>query len=283
METSRVASPHQTVSSLEEGGTRVISDPIDRLASTLRPTGRAAGYHSWWDLTFLHWRFPAEEVARLLPPELTLDTWEGDAWVGLVPFHMSGIRPWWFPTLPFVSAFAETNVRTYVHHRGGAPGVWFFSLDAARSLPVRVARWRWHLPYHRAEMSAVRHGSQLTYRSRRLWPGAAGSGTDLEIEVGDLIGSGDQQRPLPAGQALPGTLEHFLVERYILYARTGTGTLWSGQVHHAPYSLRQARVLRCEDSLLAAAGLHPRTPLASTLFCDGVKVEVFPLRPVRTG
>ena len=255
-------------------------DVLDRLTPTLRPADRVAGYHRWWDLTFLHWRFPAAEVARLLPPELTLDTWEGDAWVGLVPFHMTGIRPWWFPAIPGVSAFAETNVRTYVHFRGREPGVWFFSLDAARSLPVRVARWKWHLPYYRAEMSVSRKGSRLAYHSRRLWPGTTGAGSRVEIEVGDLLGAKETVRSRPAGQALPGTFEHFLAERYVLYSRTADGRLFSGRVHHQPYLLRQARVIDCDESLLAAAGFAPQAAPEHALFCDSVQVEVFPLRQV---
>ena len=277
MQTSDVPLPAQKILGSETGSA---FDNLDRLAPALRPRGSVAGYHRWWDLTFLHWRFPAEEVARLIPPELTLDTWEGDAWVGLVPFHMPGIRPWWFPPVPGVSAFAETNVRTYVHYRGGAPGVWFFSLDAARSLPVLLARWKWHLPYYRAEMSVVRRGSNLAYRSRRLWPGTAGSGSHIEIEAGDFIGINETNRSRPPGQALPGTLEHFLAERYFLYARTETGTLFRGQVHHTPYPLRKARVIHCEDSLLAAAGFNPHTPPEHAMFSDGVQVEVFPLTPI---
>jgi uncharacterized protein YqjF (DUF2071 family) len=193
---------------------------------------------------------------------------------------MTGIRPWWFPALPGLSAFAETNVRTYVHYRG-RPGVWFFSLDAARSLPVRVARWRWHLPYHRADMSVMREQSKLAYRSVRLWPGMTGSGSHIEVEVGDLLGAADRERARPAGQALPGTFEHFLVERYYMFARNPGGTLFQGQVHHPPYPLRQVQVRRCEESLLAASGFAPPGPPEHALFCDGVSVEVFPLLPVR--
>lgn len=257
-----------------------LCEELDRLTPCIRPQGRVSGYHRWWDLTFLHWRFPAELVARTLPPELTLDTWDGDAWIGLVPFRMSGIRPWWFPALPGVSAFAETNVRTYVRYRG-RPGVWFFSLDAARSLPVRVARWKWHLPYHRAEMSVSRQGLNLAYRSVRKWPGTAGSGSHIEVEVGDLLGATERERARPAGQALPGTFEHFLVERYYMFARNPAGTLFQGQVHHSPYPLRQVQLRRCEESLLAAAGFTPPGPPEHALFSDGVSVEVFPLLPVQ--
>ena len=149
----------------------------DRLTPTMRPAGSAIGYHRWTDLLFVHWRFPAEIVRPLLPPELTLDTWEGDAWVGLVPFYMSRVRPWWSPPVPGVSYFCETNVRTYVHFRGRDPGVWFLSLDASNSLAVRVARWRWHLPYFRAHMGLARTG-----RRGRLQEPAALAG-DFRLRV----------------------------------------------------------------------------------------------------
>lgn len=259
----------------------ISSAAIDRTSPTVRPTGRAIGYHQWTNLLFVHWRLPAELVRPLIPPELTLDTWEGEAWVGLVPFYMSGVRPWWAPPVPGLSSFCETNVRTYVHFRGRDPGVWFFSLDASNSLAVRIARWRWGLPYYRAAMQLVRQGSVATYDSRRIWPGAAGAGCRVRAEIGPLLGHEMRERPLPAGRALPETLEHFLVERYILYAQKSPGNLLSGRVHHAPYRVREARLEEMHDSLLPAAGFNPSAPPSHTAFCDGVDVEIFPLAAVK--
>jgi len=243
---------------------------LDRLAPTHRPAERAIGYHRWRDLLFVHWRLPADEIARLLPPGLSLDAWEGDAWVGLVPFRMSGVRPWWSPG---GFAFAETNVRTYVHCEGRDPGVWFFSLDAANSLAVRIARRRWGLNYFRAAMSLERHGDRVRYRSRRLWPGQSGASLAIDAEIGP---------PLPAPQPCqpaPGTLEHFLAERYVLYA-VRRGRLMRGQVHHAPYPLRSARAANCDESLLAANGIRVESPPRHLMFSEGVDVEIFPLRDV---
>src|SRR5580700_9555767 len=90
------------------------------------------GYQSWHDLLFVHWQVPADSCQRLLPSGLSVDTWQGDAWIGLVAFHMSGVRPRWAPAIPYLSAFAETNLRTYVRSGDNEPGVWFFSLEAAR-------------------------------------------------------------------------------------------------------------------------------------------------------
>lgn len=254
---------------------------IDRFSPTYRPAEQPIGFHRWTNLLFVHWRLPADSIRPLLPSELTLDTWEGDAWIGLVPFYMSGVRPWWAPAIPGVSAFCETNVRTYVHFHGRDPGVWFFSLEASRSLAVRVARWRWHLPYYRAQMQLDRQGDSIVYSSRRLWPGPPGNGCRLSATIGPRLGEADAHRPLPAGRALPGSLEHFLIERYILYAQPQPGRLFAGRVHHSPYPIREVSGLHCEESLLAAAGMQrPATEPAHVAFSDGVDVAIFPLRPV---
>jgi hypothetical protein len=244
---------------------------IDRLAPTRRPRGWAIGYHRWTNLCFLHWRLPAESIAPLLPQGLTLDTWEGDAWIGLVPFRMSGVRPWWSP---WGFAFAETNVRTYVYYRGRDPGVWFFSLEAANSLAVRIARRVWGLNYFRAAMSLRREGDRVEYASRRHWPGTAGAGISLTVDIGPRF-PGDS-----LGRAVPGTLDHFLIERYLLYAER-RGQLLRGQVHHPPYPLRSAQTANLQESLLAANGIEVDRPPCHAAFSERVDVEIFPLVPVR--
>ena len=166
------------------------------------------GFQIWSDLLFVHWRVPVDTLQSLLPRRLTVDTFEGDAWVGLVLFTMSGVRPRWFPAVPRLSAFHETNVRTYVHLDGRDPGVWFFSLDAANSLAVRVARWRWHLNYFFSTMHLERRGDRVRYESQRRWPAPAEARVEIEARLGD---------PAAGFHATPGTLEHFLVERYFLY------------------------------------------------------------------
>lgn len=248
---------------------------LDRLTPTHRPAERAIGYHRWRELLFVHWRLPADEIARLLPPGLSLDTWEGDAWVGLVPFRMSGVRPWWSP---WGFAFAETNVRTYVHREGRDPGVWFFSLDAANSLAVLVARRRWGLSYFRATMSLERRGDRVRYRSLRLWPGQSGASLAIDAELGPPLPAPELGKAMP-GRATPGTLEYFLAERYLLYA-VRRGRLLRGQVHHAPYPLRLAQTTSCDESLLAANGIHVESPPCHVMFSEGVDVEIFPLRAV---
>jgi len=220
----------------------------------------------WADLLFVHWEVPVEALRSLVPRDLEIDTFEGRAYVGLVPFTMTGVRPRWSPALPWLSAFPEVNVRTYVHRQGRDPGVWFFSLDAANLLAVLAARWFWRLPYHWARMRVDREGRHLHYASLRRHgrrPAAC------SVRYGPMGA---------ATAAIPGTLEHFLVERYLLYAATRHG-LQMGQVHHSPYPLQPAEAEGLEETLLAAAGID--RPQASPLlhFASEVRVEVFALRP----
>jgi len=240
-----------------------LTPETDRLSPSRRPGGRPAGYQSWRDLLFVHWRLPADKIAPLLPGGLTLDTWHGDAWVGLVPFRMSGVRPWWSP---WGARFLETNVRTYVHIHGRGPGVWFFSLEANHWLAVKTARALWHLNYRWAETTFERHGDLVRYRSRRRsWPKA-----ESHIEA-HLAAEG------PPRPASPGSLEHFLVERYLLYAQSPSGKLWRGQVHHHPYLLQGAELRHVDESLLAANGVAVEAPPRHVVYSPGLDVEVFPL------
>lgn len=248
---------------------------IDRFAPRIRPTASVAGYQNWSDLLFVHWRVPAAEIRPLLPPKTEIDEFDGSAWVGLVLFHMSGVRPWWFPALPGVSDFHETNVRTYVTFRG-EPGVLFLSLEAANSLAVRVARWRWHLRYFFAEMSIARRDSLIEYRSQRLWPHPLPGNTDVAAEIGDWLPDSG-----PQGEAQPDSLEFFLIERYLLFTELATGRIARGQVYHRPYPLQTAKLQRCKESLLSAAGVNVTTEPAHVLFSPGVTVDIFPLREVR--
>jgi len=264
----------------------------DRAALQARPRQAVSFYHKWRLLSFVHWRLPPEVVAPLLPAELTLDTFDGSAWVGLVPFTMHGIRPWWLPALPGLSMFHETNVRTYVHFRGRDPGVWFFSLDAANPVAVFAARNFWHLNYFLARMELFVDGVEtagpipldrgrsvrsLLYRSRR--PVADGNTvrTPAALEIELAVDS----RGTPT-EAERGTLEFFLAERYLLYARSASGALFQGQVHHRPYPLLSATVERLpHDGLLRASGLPVSGPPCHALFSPGVDVEVFGLRRLR--
>jgi len=223
---------------------------------------------TWSQLSFLHWEVPAERLAQLLPPGLTLDTYEGRAFVGLVPFTMSGIRPPFLPALPWLSAFHETNVRTYVRVPGHEPGVYFFSLEAANPVAVLLARSLWRLPYQHARMTIASQGASHEYRSERLWPGPRPARSHVRVSVTGGVA--------PARQ---GSLEHFLVERYWLY--TGAGDRISkGRVHHTAYPLQPASALWVDENLVSSAGIErpDSTPLAH--FASGVEVWVDGLEPV---
>lgn len=244
---------------------------IDRIAPTLRPDGRLVMRQDWHDLLFLHWAMPADELQPLVPPSLTIDTYDGNAYIGLVPFRMTGVRPTWFPPVPGISSFLEINVRTYVQNEGRDPGVWFFSLDAANVVAVALARALFKLPYFLAAMRQTQRQSpgsetsEITYRSRRLYPGPVPAGCDLNYAP-----HGELHR------AQPGTLEHFLIERYILYSAQGKA-LYRGRVHHTAYPVQTAVVTRLDENLIAASGIQRPASAPLVHFARGVQVEIFPL------
>ncbi|HZT41517.1 MAG TPA: DUF2071 domain-containing protein [Chthonomonadaceae bacterium] len=246
-------------------------DSIDRVAPTRLPADRTVMYQRWAHLLFLHWAVPSEILQKLLPPGLDLDTFEGLAYVGLVPFTMTGVRPVGVPALPRLSAFHETNVRTYVHRQGRDPGVWFFSLDAANALAVHVARALWKLPYHFARMQltfASETGSvtpKMYYRTERLWPGP--------LPAACTVSYTPTRTPAPA---TVGTLEHFLIERYILYS-TANGRLYQGRVHHASYPVQSAHVHMLDETMLAAAGIARPDAGPLVHYASEVRVRIYPL------
>ena len=235
----------------------------ERVAATRRPDARAVMRQRWSELLFLHWEVPAATLAALVPPGLTVDVHEGRAYVGLVPFRVSGVRPPLLPPVPFLSWFDEVNVRTYVHRRGRDPGVWFFSLDASTRLGVATARALFHLAYRYADARLACDGPLRRFTSRRVSPGPVPAGCDIGyVPSGAVRG------------AEPGTLEHFLVERYVLYAAAGP-RLFRGRVHHAPYPLQDATVDPLEEDLVSAAGIArpPEAPLVH--YASAVDVEIF--------
>ena len=251
---------------------------IDRIAPAQRPKGRrVVMYQSWRSLLFLHWEFPPEVIQPLLPKGLELDVFQGRAFVGLVPFTMRAVRPAGLPALAWLSNFHETNVRTYVHVEGRDPGVWFFSLEAANPLAVALARAWFSLPYYFAKMSlheepdADSLGGVVKYHSERRLAGASPSPATSSIAARVL--------PVPAAPVVVGTLDSFLIERYLLYT-VRRGRLQRGQVHHSPYSVQAAELLACEESLLASAGISRpvETPIAH--YCGGVDVEIFSIQPL---
>jgi uncharacterized protein YqjF (DUF2071 family) len=211
---------------------------------------------TWVDLAFLHWRVDGEELQRAVGRAVELDTFDGDAWLGVTPFLLVDFRLRGLPAVPRLSTFPELNVRTYVT-RDDRPGIWFFSLDAASTLAVEGAKRLYKLPYHRAQMSCTRAGDRVRYESAR--PGAAFSGS--------YRGSGDLFQPEP------GTLEHFLTERYCLYTENG-GRVYRADIHHPPWDLQRGE---------ATIDLNTMAPLAlgddepHVLFSPRQDVVVWPL------
>jgi uncharacterized protein YqjF (DUF2071 family) len=207
----------------------------------------------WWDeLTFLHWRYDPEQVQRLLPPGVTVETFDGDAWVGLVPFRLGFSAPRTKP-LPWFGVFPETNVRTYVTGPDGEDGVWFFSLDAARLIAVLGARLTYHLPYVWSDMAIERRGDELTYDCTRRWGSAPGRPRHPRSHVRVRVGE-------PFAAAELTELDHWLTARWRLWAAPRTGPRFA-LAEHPVWPLQRVEVLALEDELVAAAGLpQPEGP-----------------------
>jgi uncharacterized protein len=200
------------------------------------PEGAWVMGQTWDDLLFAHWRVSPESVRALLPAGLELDLFEGEAWIGVTPFAVTGLRARGLPPFPFVSSFLELNTRTYVT-AGGKPGIWFFSLDAASQVAVEGARRGYKLPYFRAVMRAEWGGGWLSYESRRR---------DRRGEPASFRG-----RYRPVGEELdpdPRSLAHFLTERYCLYA-VDRGRLKRAEIHHPPWPLRPAEAALEENTM----------------------------------
>lgn len=194
---------------------------------------------SWRDLLFAHWPIDANTLRPLVPDGLRIQEFDGTAWIAVVPFRMTGVMRRHLPDLPWISAFPELNVRTYVE-RDGRPGVWFLSLDATNPLAVWAARRFFHLPYHRARMTLVKQGDLIKYRSRR---------SQARFE-------GSYQPASEVYSASPGSLEHWLTERYCLYASDRAGSLWRNEVHHAPWPLQKAKADLRVNTMLSSHGLE---------------------------
>lgn len=195
----------------------------------------------WMSLLFAHWPVPADEIRPLIPGALEIDTFDGDAWVGLVPFTMRNVGHTLWPWVPTMRHFHECNVRTYVTCNG-VPGVWFFSLDATSRLAVWGARRFWHLNYQYSRMDLQREGDVVRYSVDRA--GHPGARLRCTWRAG---------RPMPRSQ--PGELAHFLTERYSLFTIDSRGRPQRGRIWHEPWPLREAEMLEFDDGLVRAAGV----------------------------
>jgi uncharacterized protein YqjF (DUF2071 family) len=197
---------------------------------------------SWHDLLFAHWPLDPDVLRRIVPSSLPLDVFDGRAWIGVIPFHMTNVGPRGVPSPPGVSAFPELNVRTYVTING-KPGVYFFSLDAASTLAVIGARAVFRLPYYRAMMTVHAGPQRVSYESVRK---SGAPSAEFFASYGPVG---------PSVAAQPGTLEHFLTERYCLYTLARSGKPRRLDIHHLPWPLQAADAHIAVNTMAAAAGI----------------------------
>jgi uncharacterized protein len=218
---------------------------------------------NWGKLLFMHWRIDAAHLRPLIPAGLTIDTFDGSAWIAVAPFTMWDVRLSFTPPVPWLSDFHELNVRTYVHYEG-VPGVWFFSLDT-NSLPtVLGARAFYHLPYFHAQIELAQEGTRIDYQLHR-----AEADKPAEFKATWTIGAA-----LPEAQ--PDSLEFFLTERYCLYSARAE-QLYRARIHHRPWPLQRAEVGSFYSTMIEAHGLP--TPAGAPLlhYAEALAVDIWPL------
>jgi uncharacterized protein len=223
---------------------------------------------TWENLMFMHWPIDPELLRPMIPPELELDTYAGTAWIGITPFELSSIRWRALPPIPGAAGFPEINVRTYVR-AGEKPGVFFFSLDAASRLAVEGARASFGLPYFssRARVDPVRDG--VHYRSSR------------DDNRGSNASFHAWYRPTShVFTAQPGTLEHFLTERYCLYAKWLNGRIWRAEIDHEPWPLQTAEADVRLNTMARAAGIELPDQAPLLHFARLINVRVWRIRRV---
>jgi uncharacterized protein len=240
----------------------------DRIAARKRPEGQPLMHQSWGKLLFIHWRVDAEQLRPLLPEKLEIDTFDGSAWIAVVPFTMWDTRALFLPPVPGFNAMHELNVRTYVHF-DGEPGVWFFSLDCNSAAAVFGARKFYFLPYYNADIELRQEQQTIDYTLART--------EDPPAEFGAVWTIGER---LPTSE--PGSLEFFLTERYCLYSERH-GTLYRARIHHDPWPLQKAQISRLNSTMIESLGLA--TPAGDPLlyYAEEINVDIWPLRGTRRG
>ena len=237
---------------------------LQRLSVRERPHARPVMRQRWSRLLFLHWPVSPAVLQARLPRGLHVDTFDGKAWIGVVPFAMQRVHPVGLPPLPWISWFLELNVRTYVHDENGRPGVWFFSLDCNQPPAVEVARRFFHLPYNHARMSAEFQGGEFLYSSQRK-----GSEATSRFRY---------RPPIQAEPARDRSLEWFLVERYLLFTTDRAGRIRCGRVHHKPYRIQHADCTEWTAEPIRENGFAgPGGPPVSMLVAEPVDVSIYPL------
>jgi uncharacterized protein YqjF (DUF2071 family) len=222
-------------------------------------------HQSWGKLLFMHWHIDVELLRPLVPSQLEIDTFDGSAWVAVVPFTMWDTRPTFLPAVPWLSAMHELNVRTYVHI-DSVPGVWFFSLDCNSTLAVTGARTFYHLPYYNARIDLAQSDNEIEYSLHRTDEPAA------DFHAIWKIGES-----LPPSQ--PDSLEFFLTERYCLYSEH-EGQIYRARIHHDSWPLQQASVVSYESTMLKAAGIKRPDGDLLLHYADSIDVDIWSLQRV---
>jgi uncharacterized protein YqjF (DUF2071 family) len=222
---------------------------------------------TWNRLLFAHWPVPSETLRPLIPSGLALEQFGGQAWLGITPFVLTGLRPRGAPAIPGLSAFPEINVRTYVG-AGGKPGVYFFSLDAENTLAVSAARALYSLPYFRARFAVTVEAGVVTYTTARS------DGTAQFSAVYRPSGE--------ATRAAPGTLTAWLTERYCLYAEDGRGALYRTEIHHPPWLLRPVTADIGRNTMTTPLGFKLPDVAPLLHFADTLHVHVWAPEKVRS-
>ena len=209
------------------------------------PSGPWMMQQTWYNLLFAHWPVPVDVLRQRIPASLEIDTFEGQAWIGVVPFGMSRVYPRYTFPAPWLSYFLELNVRTYVRV-GDKPGVWFFSLDAANPMAVALARAWYHLPYFNARMRMRETADgRIEYHSTRTHPGASSAEFKGRYRpVGEVY------------ESKQGTLENWLTERYCLYTVGAGGEVYRGEIHHIPWPLQKAEAEIEANTMAAPHGIE---------------------------
>jgi uncharacterized protein len=230
----------------------------------LRPPGGPVLLQNWENLLFLHWQFEPAVIRPLVPKELEIDLFDNKAWIGITPFALTGLRLPSLPPIPGTSSFFELNVRTYVHYKG-KPGIYFFSLDASKTIPTLAARFFYFLPYFKAQMTFSTDNGGFVFDSKR-------SASKADFLVRWKIG-----RDL--GEAAADSLEFFLVERYAFFVKAGE-RIYLVRVHHAPWELHEAILHTCRSTMIESAGIAEPGSAPLAHFSRFLVVEAWEPQPV---
>lgn len=240
---------------------------IDRLAVRERPQSQPLMHQKWGKLLFMHWRVEEELLRPLIPAALEIDTFDGSAWIAIVPFTMWDIRalPPFIPPVPGLSSMHELNVRSYVH-LDRVPGVWFFSLDCNSAVAVLGARTFFFLPYFNAKIKLDQQDQTINYSLNRTDE----PHTDFRASwtIGERLNNSQ-----------PGSLEFFLTERYCLYCER-YGEIFRARIYHEPWPLQKASLSSFDSTMIESHGLP--TPSGNPLLhhAEELSVDIWPLQTV---